>query len=75
MTSRTSESPTPALVPTPGAAGRAAFDVAATLRRIEAVLATLDSARVEAAKEAAADAQTAAVVVAVPRKRISFDWG
>jgi hypothetical protein len=75
VTSRTPESPRPPLIPTPGTAGQGAFDVAATLRRIEAVLATLDSARVEAAKEAAADAQTAAVVVAMPRKRISFDWG
>jgi hypothetical protein len=41
--------------------------VAATLRRIEAVLATLEGARIEAEKQ---------VVVPAPRqKRISFDWG
>jgi hypothetical protein len=67
VTSRTPQSPAPELVPTAGASGRAAFDVAATLRRIEAVLATLEGARIEAEKQ---------VVAPAPRqKRMSFDWG
>jgi hypothetical protein len=67
VTSRTPQSPAPELVPANGAGGRAAFDVAATLRRIEAVLATLEGARIEPEKQA---------VAPPPRqKRISFDWG
>ena len=65
MSTRTPESPAPALAPTTGAGG-AAFDVAATLRRIEAVLATLEGARIEAEK---------AVPQVTPQKRITFDWG
>ena len=67
MTSRTPESPAPPLAPTPGGAGPAAFDVAATLRRIQAVLATLEGAQVPAEKVAESPP--------AQRKRISFDWG